>query len=207
MKRLLSLLFAATVSLTLFGLTAAPTPAEPIDPTYPHWDDRWVCPNGITFHNGTIGLGNPENHHAMNRSIYDFTNAGNVDSRWPKVGAHQVANSDGYAADNIACMIDIDGYRAADGNAGTGRIRWNTVTKHAIGGRVLVNAYYVDGYNEFQRDYLNTHEIGHAIGLGHNGRSSSVMSYAYNYNWFDNGDAQTLATNYLHCHRGATPPC
>lgn len=204
MKRLVLALALATAAI---AFTAPQSPAEPINSDFPHWDDRWICPNGITMHNGTIGLGNAENHHAMNRSIYDFADAGNADSRWPKIGAHQVANSDGYAANNIACMIDIDGYRAADNVAGTGTIRYNLSSKHAVGGSVMINAHYLDTFNEFQRDYVNTHEIGHAVGLGHNGRSSSVMSYAYQSNWFDSGDIQTLATNYLHCHRGATPPC
>lgn len=143
----------------------------------------------------------------MNRSIYDFSNAGNTDSRWPKIGAHLVAGSDGYAANDIACTIDIDGYRAADNIAGTGTIRYNISSKHAVGGSCHDQRSLSRHLYEFQRDYINTHEIGHAIGLGHNGRTSSVMSYAYQSNWFDSGDIQTLATNYLHCHRGATPPC
>lgn len=203
----MNLVIATTSALAGIILVGQSSLAEPINSQYPHWDDRWICPGGLTIHNGTIGLGNPENHHAMNRSIYDFTNAGNTDSRWPKIGAHLVAQSDGFASSNSACTIDIDGYRLADGNAGKGGIWWNQVTKHATGGNVMINTYYIDGYNEFLRDYINTHELGHAIGLGHNNRASSVMSYHYDYNWFDNGDANTLATNYLHCHRGATYPC
>jgi hypothetical protein len=206
LRKLLSIVATATVVLVALALAAPPTPAEPINADYPHWDDRWVCPSGITIHNGTIGLGNPENHHAMNRSIYDFVNAGNTDSRWPKIGAHYVGNSDGYAAKS-ACQIDVDGYSAADGIGGYADVIWNSSSKHMTGAAIMINANYLNNYSEFNRDYTNTHELGHTIGLGHNNRSSSVMSYHFQNNWFDSGDIDTLATNYLHCHRGATPPC
>lgn len=207
MRKISYAIITATTGLLIFAATAGSSRAEPYNADYPHFDDRWVCPNGLVMHNGTIGLGNAENHHAMNRSIYDFVNAGNVDSRWPKIGEHYTANSDGNARMDISCWIDIDGYRSADGFGGYAQVSYNTTSKHIIGARVMMNAHYLDNYNEFNRDYINTHELGHAIGLGHNGRASSVMSYNYQYNWFDSGDTDTLSINYLHCHRGATYPC
>lgn len=196
-----SLVLVALVSL-MTGISVPVVYAESLTAENAHWDDMDTCDGGVLYSNGLLGAGNPENFHAMNRSIYDFSDAGNVDDRFVRTRDHVTGQSDGTAG-LYFCQIDIDGYfEPGNGIAGYARINFSYRNSgyHITAGSVMLNTAYTDNYGEFQRDVVNTHEIGHTHGLGHNDRCTSVMAYCYGNNWFDSGDLATLSDFYVHNH-------